>query len=191
MGPQPTLTTARLVLRPFLPTDAPAVERLAGAFEVADTTLNIPHPYEAGMGVAWIRGHQDAWSRGLQATFAIAETALGLVGAVGLRIEASHQRAELGYWVAVPYWGRGFATEAARAVVELGFGDLGRRRIYATHLTRNPASGRVMQKLGMSLEGTKRQHVLKWDRFEDLTMYGLLRDERSTPAPQPASDGAT
>jgi RimJ/RimL family protein N-acetyltransferase len=129
------------------------------------------------MGIAWIGGHAEAWRKGVQATFAITEPAIGLLGAVGLRIEEAHRRAELGYWIAVPYWGRGFATEAARAVLEFGFGPLGLRRIHATHLSRNPASGRVMEKLGMRLEGVRRQHILKWNRAEDLTVYGILRDE--------------
>ena len=88
-----------------------------------------------------------------------------------------HARAELGYWVGVPYWNRGVATEAARALVAFGFGALGLHRVQARHLTRNPASGRVMQKLGMRLEGVHREAVRKWDRFEDLAMYAVLARE--------------
>lgn len=177
MDLQPTIETARLVLRPFSPTDAPAVQQLAGAQEIAAATLNIPHPYEDGMAEAWISGHGQRWDRGEHAIFAVTQGDAGLIGAIGLRIEAIHRRAELGYWIGVPYWGRGYATEAARAVIELGFGALGLHRIYATHLTRNQASGRVMQKVGMQWEGCRRQHVLKWDQFEDLAIYGVLQDQ--------------
>ncbi len=174
---QPTLATARLSLRPFAVPDAPDVQRLAGAREVAATTLNIPHPYLDGVAEAWIGMHAAAWERGELATFAVTEPSLGLVGAIGLRIERAHRRAELGYWIAVPYWGRGYATEAAVAVIAFGFASLDLNRIYATHLTRNPASGRVMIKAGMRYEGCRRAHIIKWDQFEDLENYAVLRDE--------------
>ena len=83
----------------------------------------------------------------------------------------------MGYWVGVPFWGQGICTEAARALLGFGFGDLNLNKIHAHHFTRNPASGRVLQKLGMKYEGQLRQHVLKSDRFEDLFSYGILRSE--------------
>ena len=178
MRDQPTLVTAHLVLRPFRADDAPAVTLLAGAREVADTTLHIPHPYPAGAAEAWIATHPPAWAAGTLATYAIVDGAEGaLRGAIGLAIEPAHARAELGYWVGVPYWGRGIATEAARALVGFGFTRLALHRVQARHLTRNPASGRVMQKLGMRLEGVHREAFRKHDRFEDTAMYAVLDRE--------------
>ena len=83
----------------------------------------------------------------------------------------------MGYWMGVPYWNHGYCSEAARALVAHGFQQMGLHRIYAFHFVRNPASGRVMQKAGMTYEGTLRQHVKKWERYEDLTAYGILRSE--------------
>jgi RimJ/RimL family protein N-acetyltransferase len=100
-----------------------------------------------------------------------------LIGAIGLRVEAQHARAELGYWVGLRYWGQGYCTEAGYAVLDYGFNTLGLARIHASHFTRNPASGRVMQKLGMRHEGSLRQHVRKRDVFEDLEIYAILRSE--------------
>jgi ribosomal-protein-alanine N-acetyltransferase len=178
MQEYPTLTTARLVLRPFMVADAPDVQRLAGEREVASTTLNIPHPYEAGMAEQWINTRHEVYARGEGISFAIVRRADHvLIGAIGLRLEQPHARAELGYWIGVPFWRQGYCTEAARAVVRYGFEVLGLHRIYAAHLTRNPASGRVLQKLGMTYEGCARQHVQKWDVFEDVAMYGILRSE--------------
>ena len=97
-----------------------------------------------------------------------------LIGTVGLALVMEDRRAELGYWIGVPWWNRGFATEAARAVVDFGFGSLGLHRIMARHLARNPSSGRVMEKLGMTKEGMLRHHVLKWGEFEDLVVYAVL-----------------
>lgn len=166
------------MLRPFAATDAPDLTRLAGARAIADTTAHIPHPYPAGEAERWIGTLALTFERGETLTLAMTERAGGgLVGATGLRLHPGDARAELGYWVGVPFWGRGYCTEAAAALVRLGFEGLGLHRIYAHHLTRNPASGRVMQKLGMTHEGTLRGHSQKWGVFEDLEIYGLLRDD--------------
>lgn len=176
--PFPTLTTERLVLRAFIPQDAADVRRLAGAREVAATTLNIPHPYPEGAAEEWIRTHQSAFEAGTGVNLAMTIREAGdLVGAIGLNLAAESNQAELGYWVGVPYWNRGYCSEAAAAVLAYGFGDLGVRRIHAHHLGSNPASGRVMIKIGMTYEGTLRQHVKKWDRYEDAVLYGCLRGE--------------
>ena len=174
---RPRLETARLVLRAFAASDAGDVQRLAGAREVADTTLNIPHPYEDGMAEAWIATHAPAFEKGEMVTLAIAAREGGaLVGGISLRIVPRFRRAELGYWVGVPYWNRGYTTEAARALLGYAFGELGLHRVHASHLTRNPASGRVMAKLGMTHEGTLRDHFLKWGRFETVEVWGIVED---------------
>ena len=176
--PQPELETARLRLRAFVATDAPAVQRLAGDRRVADTTLTIPHPYPDGAAEAWIATHAPAWAAGTQLTYAVTARADGaLLGAVGLALEPEHASAELGYWIAVPEWGKGYATEAAAALCGHAFTTLGIHRIQARHLLRNPASGRVMQKLGMRPEGVMRGALRKWDRFEDVALYAVLAPE--------------
>jgi len=182
LHPQPTLETPRLRLRPFTPADAPAVQALAGAREVADTTLTVPHPYPDGAAEAWVATHRPAWEAGTSITYAVTEAAGGsLVGAVGLEITPVNASAELGYWVAVPAWGRGYATEAAAALCGYAFAALGVHRIQARHFVRNPASGRVMQKLGMRFEGVLRGAVRKSGRFEDLALYAVLAPEWEPP----------
>ncbi|MEP6690586.1 MAG: GNAT family N-acetyltransferase [Gemmatimonadaceae bacterium] len=172
---QPILRTLRLALRPFAAEDAPMVQRLAGAREIADTTLHIPHPYPDGAAEAWIASHRLAWESGNSASFAITDAASGaLIGAVGLSIVAEHALAELGYWVAVPHWNRGYGTEAGRAVIALAFGELGLHRVQARHFLRNRASGRVMEKLGMRREGIFRDGMRRWGRFEDVEMRAIL-----------------
>ena len=83
----------------------------------------------------------------------------------------------MGYWISKKFWNRGFASEAAKAILEYGFTTLGMNRIHAHHFTRNKASGRILLKIGMKHEGKLRQHVKKWDKFEDIEMYGILRSE--------------
>lgn len=175
---QPTLTTARLTLRPFVPSDAALVAELAGAREVADTTRNIPHPYLPEMAEQWISAQPAAFTAGSVVTFAISSRSdATLYGAISLRLALDDKRAEMGYWLGVPYWGKGYTTEAAAAIVDYGFSEWQLNRIYASHITRNPASGRVMQKIGMRYEGCLRQHFIKWGAFDDLAQYAILREE--------------
>ncbi|MDY7109802.1 MAG: GNAT family N-acetyltransferase [Planctomycetota bacterium] len=178
---QPSIETDRLILRPFTVDDAPDVQRLAGDRAVADTTLLIPHPYPDGLAEDWITTHRPVFQAGEGAVFAITRRDDGaLVGAIGLSITPAHQRAEMGYWVGRPYWNQGYATEAAAAALDYGFHTLRLNRVHAHHFARNPASGRVLEKIGMKAEGVAPQHVKKKDRFEDLALYGLCRDEYDT-----------
>ena len=174
MNMQPTLETARLRIRPYTQADIPDLVRLIGAREVAATTLRIPHPYTERDAKEFL----DSMASGGELRFAITLLTDGrLIGGIGLRMNAPHRHAELGYWLGVPYWGQGYATEAAREMLRYGFQDLRLHRIFASHFQNNPASGRVMQKLGMRHEGCQREHVCKWDQFVDLELYGILRQE--------------
>lgn len=103
-----------------------------------------------------------------------------LVGAIGLAVNKKHQLAELGYWVGKPYWNQGYATEAAREVIRFGFEDMNLHRIQARYMNKNPASGRVMEKIGMQYEGTLRQALHRFDEFEDAHVYAILREEFET-----------
>jgi RimJ/RimL family protein N-acetyltransferase len=178
----PQLFTPRLQLRPFSITDGPVVERLAGDRNVADTTLNIPHPYPKGGGAYWIRTHPEDWNRGERLTLAICprDDSSELFGAVSLHISSAHSHGEIGYWIGFEHWGKGYATEATEAVIKYGFGTLRLHRIQGRHLTRNPASGRVMQKVGMQLEGIHRHAYARWGQFEDVAVYATLDSERTT-----------
>jgi ribosomal-protein-alanine N-acetyltransferase len=106
------------------------------------------------MAEEWISTHQEKFERGELVNFAIVlRNDDMLIGAIGLVINQQHENAELGYWIGKPYWGNGYCTEAAKAVLHYGFTVLGLNRIYASHMSRNPASGRVMEKIGMKYEG--------------------------------------
>ena len=175
----PTLRTARLVLRPFAAADAPSVRRLAGERAVARTTLTIPHPYPEGAAEAWIAGHAPAWAQGRGVSWAITLDDT-LIGEVGLSIAAGE--AELGYWMGVPWWNRGYATEAATAAVRFGFTGLGLRRIHSRHFAMNPASGAVMRKLGMRHEGRLPEPIIKDGAPQEVECYGLLATDLPPPA---------
>jgi RimJ/RimL family protein N-acetyltransferase len=178
MKERPTIQTDRLVLRPFTLADAPDVQRLAGDRDVAWATLSIPHPYEDGMAEQWISTRQERFERGERVNFAITlRSDKSLIGSIGLGLNQRDVSAELGYWIGKPYWNNGYCTEAARTVVQYAFEELGLNRVRASNLKRNPASGRVMQKIGMVYEGCLRQDVLKWGVFEDLELYGILKSD--------------
>ncbi len=166
-------------LRAFGPDDAADVARLAGEREIAATTAHIPHPYAIVDAESWIAGHQATWDDDAGVTFAVTLREGGaLIGAISLRVERDHERAELGYWIGVPWWGQGYGTEAARAVMAFGFDELGLNRVFARHMASNPASGRVMEKIGMRFEGELRGHERRWGQFSDTRIYGRLRSDR-------------
>ncbi len=178
----PSLTTARLILRACTMADAADMQRLAGDRDIAATTLRIPHPYEDGMAEQFMSTHQDDFDQGLGVSLAIALRSDGssdgtYMGGIGLTIEQSHDKAEMGYWIGKPYCNQGYVTEAASAVVGYAFETLGLNRVYASHFKHNPASGRIMQKIGMTHEGSLRQHLKKWGQYVDSEYYGILRSE--------------
>ncbi len=175
---QPTLQTPRLTLRPFQASDAPEVQQQAGAWEIADTTLLIPHPYPLHMAEKWIASRAPEWETRQSACFAIVlRETKELCGAIGMSFMLEYARAEIGYWISVPHWGKGYGTEATREAVRFGFEQMRLNKICAHHFARNPASGRILRKIGMSHEGCLRQHVCRWSGFEDLECYGILRSE--------------
>ena len=172
------LRSQRLLLRPFVAADAPDVQRLANNRNIADTTLNIPHPYDVSAAEEWIATHAEKWTARELMVFAVTEnTNNDFLGACGLTISEKFERAEIGYWIGEPYWGQGYCTEAAELVLKFGFEELDLHRIHGSYFARNPASGQVMRKLGMQQEGIAREHTKKWGVFEDLVLWGLLREE--------------
>jgi [ribosomal protein S5]-alanine N-acetyltransferase len=172
------LQTERLTLRLHAPADIPALMPLIGAREVAATTLRIPHPYTESDAQDFIAGTQEELlnGSGLRLGIVVRESD-ALCGGVGLRIESDHRRAELGYWIGVPYWGKGYATEAARSMLKYGFETLQLHRIFASHFADNLASARVLIKIGMRHEGRQRGHILKWGEFVDIEMYGMVASD--------------
>lgn len=174
----PTLLTPRLILRPFKLEDAPVVSELANDKDIATNTENLPYPYEEHMARYWISNHQEMFERGDLLNLAVTLRKNNKVlGAIGFDLDYKNDAAELGYWLGRPYWGVGYATEAAKRMLHYGFTELKFHRIHSCHLTLNPASGNVLQKIGMQHEGHLREHLKKWDKYEDVEKYGILRSE--------------
>ncbi len=177
---RPVLTSGRLFLRPFAMEDAPAVARLAGAVEIARYTTRIPHPYPEELASEWIASHESGFTHGVAAIFAIiSKDQDSLIGAVGLeKINREFSHAEIGYWIGVPFWNRGFGTEAVKTLVGYAFTTLRLHRVYARIMSTNPDSAKVLLKSGFSHEGTLRDHVFKWGSFVDIEVYGILNVQK-------------
>lgn len=191
---RPELRTERLLLRPFQLNDSEAMEAIINDRLIASNTRTIEFPYPTGAAQVWINGHAESWLAGRSVVFAICNGRIDskirpgeLMGAIGLEIEEADQRAELGFWMGADFRGRGFCTEAARAVVEFGLQRLALNRIYAEHLLRNPASGRVLEKIGMRREGVLRRHCRKWGVFEDVAVLGILSSDLVEHSHQPST----
>ena len=178
MNDLPTLTTDRLTISRFSDADAPRLAELCSDEHIAATTLAIPHPYTETIGRQWIASHADSIRDDAAYPFAIRLKETGeLIGCVGLHPNVTHRRAEIGYWVGVSYWGKGYCTEAGQEILRFGFEDLGLNAITCGHFVGNTASQRVMEKLGIKHEGFRRQHYLRHDKFIDLAVGTLLRSE--------------
>lgn len=177
-----TLRTERLALGLVERSEARRVAELAGDREVARNTESIPHPYPEEEAERAVEGIRRQVASGEAAVFAVRLAAGGeedgeLIGMIGLHPEPRHERAGMGFWIGRPYWDRGYATEAGREVVRWGFEQRELRRIHAECFSRNGASRRVLEKLGMQREGVLRSHFRKWGEFVDVEVYGLLRPE--------------
>ncbi len=175
----PQLDTERLVLRALDLDDAAAVAERAGDRRVARYLIAVPSPYPVSLASRWIMARIAWWPQSRGITLAITARAepQQLLGTVSLKRVARDERAELGYWLGADAWGKGYATEAANALVDFGFRELGLSRIYAQVLEGNDVSCRVLEKVGMLSEGIRRRHVRKGKKLCDVTLFGLLREE--------------
>ncbi|MCU7801660.1 MAG: GNAT family N-acetyltransferase [Candidatus Thiodiazotropha sp. (ex Lucinoma annulata)] len=173
------LETSRLLLRPLALSDTLAIQKTAGAREIADTMISLPHPYPAGGAERYVALQQAERDAGRSVTFTIKQKAEEeFCGLVEVRdIDRTHSQGELSFWLAVEAWGNGFMSEVVQAVVQYGFESLELNRLYAYHMLRNPASGRVLEKNGFKQEGLLRQRVRKWGQFEDVLLWANLRQE--------------
>lgn len=171
--PSPQLKTARLELRQLEERHESRIQTLAADYEIAATTLSFPHPYPPGAAKAWIDKKRESFENGDELVVAIEEGGQ-LIGTMGLYLNRRDDSAELGYWIGKPYWGRGYATEAAIALLRFGFETLGLHRIQAQLMSRNPASGKVLEKIGMHHEGLLRGALKKWGVYEDVHVYAAL-----------------
>lgn len=143
-----------VTLVPLAPEHAPRVQELASDPAIGATS-NVPSPYPADGARQWIAHSLAARAEGREYAFAVTHAEHGLVGACSLlEVDLAAAHGTLGYWIGTPYWRHGFASLAARAALEFGARHLGLRRVSACCLDRNPASDRVLLKVGFRFTST-------------------------------------
>ena len=147
-GSIPVLETKRLALRAPRLEDAKTVAMLANDRRIAENTARIPHPYKMTDAESFITGANKA---GGEAVFLITLRDETVIGGCGLMLQ--EEMPELGYWLGVPYWGQGYATEAVHAVIDYAFTDLEHEALQAGSRVTNPASRRVLEKCGFQWTG--------------------------------------
>ena len=156
----PTLSSDRLILRPLKRSDAVDLYEYASDEEVSKHVLWEPHQH-ISQSRDFIRASIRQYHSGFPGSLAIVEKkSMKMIGTIGFMwIQSDNSAAEVGYSLSRDFWNRGIMTEALKAVIAHGFGSMNLNRIEAQHETTNPASGAVMRKCGMKLEGTLRQRL--------------------------------
>lgn len=174
----PRIETARLLLRPLTLDDAADVFEYARDDEVTRFMTWNTHQSIAD-SIAYLNSVLARYESNSPTPWGVILRATNrVIGGSGfVTIDEKDLRAEIGYVFARAYWGQGYATEAATAITQFAFGDLGFNRVEALCQVANVASARVMEKVGMSFEGILRQYSLDKDKFRDLKIYSILKQE--------------
>ncbi|MDR6526830.1 RimJ/RimL family protein N-acetyltransferase [Chryseobacterium rhizosphaerae] len=175
MNEFPIIETERLILSQLEEKDIPFITEYLQHRIYSDLTSNIPYPYTENDAQLWLTMSKEAFEEHTGYTFGIRNKEGHIIGAIGLH-DRDDDKAELGYWIAMPYWNKGYVTEAAKAIVHFGFKKLNFNKIFATHLLHNPASGKIMEKIGMEKEAVLKQETKKDGAYFDLVMYSIFND---------------
>lgn len=174
----PKIETKRLFLDKLKLEDAPLIAKYASERAISEYTLNIPFPYVEKDALWWINNSFKGFQENRLYTFGIyLKTSSKFIGGIALVLDNKNRKASLGYWLATPFWNKGYMTEATKALLAYGFNKLNINKIYATHLIQNEASGKVMQNAGMIKEGTMVDHFLKEDKFRTVHQFRLTKTE--------------
>lgn len=174
----PELDTNRLKLRKISLADVPSLLKYCHNPKIADQIFNIPYPYTEEDAVFRINFVLQGFKKQERYVFAVTWKESGeLIGEIGLHLDKENNHAQLGYWIAEPFWNKGIAAEATRAILEFGFWQLNLHKIYATHFAENPASGKVMLKNRMIREAELKEHYRFRDAYRTVIQYRLTKEE--------------
>lgn len=169
-----------IYLSPVRESDKAAVAEYLSDRDIHLNTLTIPYPYTEADAELWIRKRLEHTQRvGQDVSFAIRNADDKMIGAVGAdNLEPGMDyKAEIGYWLAKPYWGRGIMTDAVGAFIEYAFDEFQLEKLVAHVFDLNTGSTRVLEKNGFQLEGRLRKHYLKNGGMVDARVYGLLKED--------------
>lgn len=173
MTEQPQILTERLVLRRPRLRDAPRIAALLNNFEVTKNLARVPYPYTINMAVDWLIRQKKEWSPDT-ITFAVCEPREGLMGFCGMHREG--RDAEIGYWLGEPFWGKGYMTEAAAAVIDWYFASSSASRMVSGVFYFNAPSLAIQEKLGFVRTGIGKRICLAQNTDIDHIETELTRD---------------
>jgi RimJ/RimL family protein N-acetyltransferase len=174
------LESERLILNSLSYKDIPKIIEYANNSKISDSVINIPFPYFEKDAVFWINLANQGRKSGYVYNFAVRlkeDKNLDFMGGIGLMLDPKHNRAELGYWIAEPFWNKGLMSEAVGKVIEFGFETLELNKVIANHFPSNPASGKIMIKNKMIKEAEIKEHFKKGDNYLDIIQYRLTKEE--------------
>ncbi|MEQ1733090.1 MAG: GNAT family protein, partial [Bacteroidia bacterium] len=173
----PELLTERLRIGKIRPSAIAKIVEYANNKTISDNTLTFPYPYYEENAIYWINFSNQGFLSKENFVFAIYQKDTErFIGGIGLHLDKKHNKAELGYWIAEPFWNKGFATEAGKEILRYGFEVLNLNKIYATHFLYNPASEKILLKIGMKYEADLKEHYFKNGKYEDVRQYYLLKN---------------
>lgn len=173
------LETSQLIIRPYKASDADAVLKTMGNYQIYRTTYGIPYPCDIKYVKKWIKNVISSASANKSYEFAIINKNNGAyMGNVGLiNIDQESKRCDISYFIDPLYCNNGIATEAGVAMIKYAFEQLGMVRVGGMCMDINPASARVMEKLRMKYEGTLRNYFIKDNALVNAMMFSILVDE--------------
>jgi RimJ/RimL family protein N-acetyltransferase len=161
-------------LRPWSMDDLPSLVKYAANFDIAKNMMDsFPHPYSEKSGIDFIEMTQR--TKNLILCIEIDGEAAGSTG-IHLRSDIYRKNAEIGYWLAEPFWGKGIISRVIPMIVDKGFDTFDIERIFANVFARNKASQRVLEKSGFVLEGQFEKTIFKNGQFEDEMVYAVRRE---------------
>jgi 8-oxo-dGTP diphosphatase len=172
------IETARLVLRAPFDSDVEAIVAQLSDPAVTETTARIPHPYGPDDAMGWIDACRREREAGDGLGLVIERCAdHALVGSVGIHLQTMVAPVILGYWIGRPYWRQGYATEAARGLLDHAFAALAVERVHASVYPGNPASLRVLAKLGFRILGPIQEPAPARGGERDAILHEIRADE--------------
>lgn len=171
------LETERLILRNFTLQDTQRVYELAKDKQISDTTT-LPYPYELKHAKQWIEKHETQRLNGECLQFAIClKSTQEIIGCISYIFGTDQFRAELGYWIGVPYWGNSYCTEAVGKLIDYAFNELKLTKLTAHYMAHNASSGKVMKKCGMTQVAHFKKHIFKNNQYYDAIYFEILAEE--------------
>lgn len=169
----PILETDRLVLSEITSQDIPTIVDCLQDKVISDNTATIPYPYNEGHAEFWVNLCKESFEKNQAHSFAIRNKNKEFLGAIGIH-NKENNTAEIGYWVGLPNWNKGYATEASKAILSFGFSSLELDEIYGDVYPHNPASAIVLEKVGIDRKRNLkrlRKKGRRYVRFDSLFYF--------------------